>query len=182
MTWLRRESQTHANHTLRFAFFSHPLESGHNIRTIHERIAQKNTVTRMSDEQMLNRACLESALFCLLFVAERTLLGGSDYQSWNGFGFCEVSFASEDLTDSCGLPSAFLPPKQRRGWNSADSLNSVGSTLDKAIPDYGRSCERPRSPQTWEMYLACLVLERGCELRKTSSRGPDLRIEGESPI
>jgi hypothetical protein len=65
MTWLCREFTNHANHTLRFAFFSHPLESGHTIRTIYERIAQKNTVTRMSYEQMLNRACLESALFCL---------------------------------------------------------------------------------------------------------------------
>jgi len=32
------------------------------------------------------------------------------------------------------------------------------------------------------MYLACLLLERGCELRKTRPKGPDLRIEGESPM
>jgi hypothetical protein len=32
------------------------------------------------------------------------------------------------------------------------------------------------------MYLACLLLERGYELRKTRPKGPDLRIEGESPM
>ena len=74
------------------------------------------------------------------------------------------------------------------GYNSEDGgilrirSYSVGSTHDKAIPVYGRSCERPRSPQTWEMYLACLLLERGYELRKTRPKGPDLRIEGESPM
>jgi hypothetical protein len=76
----------------------------------------------MSDEHMLNRACLESALFCLLFVAGRTLLGGSDHQSRNDIVLCEVWFAPEDLTDSCGLPFAIIRLQQRRWWYSADSL------------------------------------------------------------
>lgn len=36
--------------------------------------------------------------------------------------------------------------------------------------------------RTWEMYLACLLLDGGHELRKTRPKGPDLCIEGESPV
>ena len=46
--------------------------------------------------------------------------------------------------------------------------------------------ERERRKQfhqrTWEIYLACLLLDGGHELRKTTPKGPDLCIEGESPV
>ena len=40
------------------------MESGRNIRTIHERIAHKDTVTKMLCEHMLIRASLERAPSC----------------------------------------------------------------------------------------------------------------------
>ena len=36
--------------------------------------------------------------------------------------------------------------------------------------------------RAWEAYLACLLLDGGHELRKTRSMGPDLCIEGETPV
>jgi hypothetical protein len=36
--------------------------------------------------------------------------------------------------------------------------------------------------RAWEAYLACLLLDGGHELRKTSSEGPDLCIESEIPV
>lgn len=36
--------------------------------------------------------------------------------------------------------------------------------------------------RTWEMYLACALLDSGHKLRNTRSYGPDLCIEGDAPI
>lgn len=36
--------------------------------------------------------------------------------------------------------------------------------------------------RTWEMYLACSLLDSGHKLRKTRSYGPDLCVEGDVPI
>jgi len=65
------------------------------------------------------------------FVTPRTLIGGSDYQTRNSSGLCDLLVLAGDLTAARRLPSAFRRPKRWRrryyaGCSSAQARRKWG--------------------------------------------------------
>jgi hypothetical protein len=68
--------------------------------------------------------------------------------------------------------------------DSREFLEVIWTRYAQYCPDnhFEREIREQFHQRTWEMYLACLLLDGGHELRKTRPKGPDLCIEGESPV
>jgi hypothetical protein len=73
-------------------------------------------------------------------------------------------------------------------WNKPrrELIESMWAKFEPYCPDTGHFLEEVRRnfiERTWEMYLACVLLDRGFVLRKTEPKGPDICIlDGERRI
>ena len=81
-------------------------------------------------------------------------------------------------------PSFLLCRDEEMYRGSREFIEELWIRYAPYCPDthFEREIREQFHQRTWEMYLACLLLDGGHELRKPRPTGPDLCIEGESPV
>jgi hypothetical protein len=89
------------------------------------------------------------------------------------------------FTEGPAKDSSFLLCRDEKMYrNCRDFIEELWIKYAPYCPDthFERETREQFHQRTWEMYLACALMDSGHKLRKTRSCGPDLCVEGDVPI